>query len=314
MKILSIHMYLTPACNLSCTHCYYEAFKPGEPSGSVLSTDDCISIISWLCRCFDADLHLEGGELFLRPDIDDILAALPPAALKALTLTTSGTVPIKVRPDILRALGELRISIEGHTDELQSALRPAKLAPVFRTMEGLKANEVPFTVRTTLHRANAGHLREMLETFAGRGAGSISLFEFQAVGRGASEMGHMLEDSAFEAVLDELAANSPDPRVNLKLSLSPRRIPMALERRAELEARGFRYVDLRGIPNLTINSNGDIGVSPWKVTARQVHDRFTTVFEPDFRVKVERRLADQAAEPPCPHTSGLLLRYVAPGA
>ncbi|MBK1710733.1 radical SAM protein [Marichromatium gracile] len=314
MKALGIHMYLTPSCNLSCTHCYYEALKLGESPGSILSTDDCISIISWLCQCFDADLHLEGGELFLRPDIDDILAALSPAALKALTLTTSGTVPIKVRPDILRALGELRISIEGHTDELQSVLRPTKLTPVFRAMARLSADGVPFTVRTTLHRANAGHLREMIETFAGRGARLISLFEFQAVGRGAAEMGHILEDSTFDAMLEELATNGTSPQVDLKFSLSPRRIPMAMKRRAELEVRGFRYVNLQGIPNLTINSNGDIGVSPWKVTARQVYDRFTTVFEPDFRAKVAQRIADQATAPPCPHTSGLLLRYVAPGA
>lgn len=314
MDPLSVHLYLTPQCNLNCIHCYYDALRTGDIPGRMLSVQEAVSVIKWLCKNFDADIHLEGGEPFLRSDLGEILAELSPTALGMLTITTNGTVPITVPVERLRRLGELRISIDGHNDDLQQALRPAKLETVFRTLGKLRADAVPFTVRTTLHRTNINCLAEMLASFVASGAERISLFEFQPVGRGAvSDLEqHVLAVDEFEGVLDELARRGPGAGVRLlKLSLSPQRIPLALARQTELEAQGFRFIDLLGVPNLTINSNGDLGVSPWMVTARQVHDRFASIFDPDYPLEVERRVMLQATMPPCPYTSGLLLRYPA---
>ena len=109
MDPIAVHIYLTPVCNLTCTHCYYDAMGPNDDPGPILRIDELVNSITWLCERFDADLHLEGGEMFLRSDVDEILAALPPQCLSALTLTTSGTVPIRVRPELLKKVGDLRI-------------------------------------------------------------------------------------------------------------------------------------------------------------------------------------------------------------
>jgi len=315
MRLINVHMYLTPLCNLSCKHCYYDALKTGDNHGRLLSSEKVVSIINWLCEHFEADLHLEGGELFLRTDLDEIFAALSPKALSALTVTTNGTVPIQVHPDKLRTLGELRISVEGHTNELQQILRPAKLETIFRTLEKLRSDSIPFTLRATLHRTIVNYFPQMMSSFIEQGVEHISLFEFQPVGRGSVDMEkYMLDASEFETVFDELAQNGPGKGIKLlKLSLSPRRIPMALARKTALEAWGFEFVDLAGIPNLTINSNGDLGVSPWRVTARHTKDRFANVFDDaDFQAKIEQSIACQTNASADPYTSSLLLRYRVP--
>lgn len=312
LKPINVHMYLTPLCNLACSHCYYDAKRVGDDTGRLLSAADAISIISWLCRRFDADLHLEGGEIFLRPDLDEILAALSPDSLTSLTVTTSGTVPMRVHPERLRALGNLRISIEGHTNELQQTLRPVDLERIFRTTEKLRADEIPFSLRVTLHHSNANKIQEMMPALVERGVERISFFEFQPVGRGMAQMGqHSLTDEDFESILDTLANDGPGAGIRqLKLCLSPRRTAMARKRQSRLESQGFQFVDLSGTPNLTINSNGDLGISPWLATAQRLHDRFANLFETDFRRAIEGRIASGAKAAPCQYTSELLLRYV----
>lgn len=311
LKPINVHMYLTSLCNLVCSHCYYDAKRVGDDTGRLLSAADAISIISWLCRRFDADLHLEGGEIFLRPDLADILAALSPEALALLTVTTSGTVPMRVQPAQLRALGDLRISIEGHTNELQQILRPVDIERVFRTTEKLRADAIPFSLRVTLHHSNANRIQEMILALVERGAERISFFEFQPVGRGVGQMGqHGLTDVDFESILDTLANDGPGERIRqLKLSLSPRRTAMARKRQSMLESQGFQFIDLSGTPNLTINSNGDLGVSPWLATAQRLHDRFANFFESDFRTEIENSITSGANVAPCQYTSELLLRY-----
>ena len=109
MEALAIHMYLTTVCNLNCTHCYYDARRVGDDPGLMLNTEEVARVITHLCGRFEADLHVEGGELFLRDDIDDILTLVPPEHHRSLTFTTSGTVPIRVSTERLKGIGELRI-------------------------------------------------------------------------------------------------------------------------------------------------------------------------------------------------------------
>jgi MoaA/NifB/PqqE/SkfB family radical SAM enzyme len=313
MKLLNVHMYLTPLCHLSCAHCYYDALRAGDDPGRLFSTEESVAIITWLCENYDVDLHLEGGELFLREDLDEILSALSPKALGALTVTTSGTVPLRVHPERLRALGELRISVEGHTNELQRVLRPTNLDIVYRTANELRTDAVQFTFRATLHHAVANCVPEMIASFVRHGVERISLFEYQGVGRGAADAeNHTLTATELENILDELAENGPGIGVKLlKVSLSACRVPMALARRTALETVGFQFIDLISVPNLTINSNGDLGVSPWMITARKVSDCFANVFGSDFRNEITERLAMGMSETRCEHTSSLLLRYCA---
>jgi len=314
MDPLAVHMYLTPVCNLACTHCYYDAKGINDEPGPILTIEESVRAIDWLCSRFGADLHLEGGELFLRPDIDEILAALPQRCLSSLTLTTSGTVAIRVRPDLLKKLGDLRISVEGHTDALQRIMRPANLSRVRRTLEELRSMDVPFTLRITLFRANVPHIREMLQAFSEWGATRLSFFEFQSSGRGiehADEYG--LVDSMFDDALSAFAQSPPPSQIRLlKISLNQSREAAAEKALRAMEPLGFRKLSFSGIPNLTINSNGDLGVSPWEATAHALKDRFANLREVDFATEVDRQWKLGSLHANCEHTSSVQLRYERP--
>lgn len=311
MEALAVHMYLTTVCNLNCTHCYYDARRVGDDPGPTLSTQEVARIITHLSGRFEADLHVEGGELFLRDDIEDILALVPLEHHRLLTFTTSGTVPIRVSAERLKGLGELRISVEGHTNALQQRMRPANLNRVRRTIDELREKGVDFTLRVTVFRDNARQFKDMVEAFAEWGVKRLSLFEFQPVGRGGLHVDdYALTDTDFERVVADLLEMQIPPGIDLlKFNLSPRRAASAQALRMRFEDRGFLFLPLGAIPNLTINANGDLGISPWLATAARLGDRFANLHEVDFSEEVGRRFTSGDLSAPCAYTSTLQLRY-----
>ena len=118
-------------------HCYYEALPANSPTGRLLTPLEIADAIVTLSEDYDADFHVEGGEIFLRPDLADVFRLVPDPYWRYLTITTNGTLPIvPVLPaEKLRLLGDLRVSVEGHTDELQRVMRGIALAPVLRTCD-----------------------------------------------------------------------------------------------------------------------------------------------------------------------------------
>ncbi len=311
MSPLAVHMYLTTLCNLACTHCYYDAKRTGEEAGKLLTTAEAAQIIEFLSSNFDADLHLEGGEMFLRDDIEEILTRVPAKRHKSLTFTTSGTVPIRVSPSLLKGIGELRISVEGHNEALQQRMRPANLVRVRRTIDELLSNDVDFTLRVTLFRDNASVLEEMIDAFMGWGVRRLSLFEFQPVGRGEQHVDeYSLSDSQFAEVLSTLAGMPlPNKLELLKLNLSSKRTAFVQTLRPAFAAQGYQYLPLGAVPNLTINANGDLGISPWLATAAQLGDKFANLHEIDFATEIHRRLQAGDLSAFCPYTSALQMRY-----
>ncbi len=305
---LNIHLYLTPNCNLACTHCYYDAWSLRETPTRLLTVDEVHHVITTLCDEYDADFHVEGGEAFLRPDLPEMFDRIPERYWRSVTLTTSGTVPIQVAPDHLRKVGNLRISVEGHTDKLQRQIRGVPLKPVLETCRRLSEQMVPFEIRITLFRNNVGQFRQMLETFADLGAQSFGFYEYQAVGRGAQDdQKYRLDGDDIEGVLDQLLPDMLPGIRHLKLSLPPRRSAQVLRRRAELEASGCDVVEVGTTPSLTINYDGGIGISPWKITANRIEDQFATLDATHLGSEIRRRIEDGTLNRLCDSCSELLV-------
>jgi molybdenum cofactor biosynthesis enzyme MoaA len=72
MESLNVHLYVTPLCNLKCFHCYYDARMLDQAPGELLSTSDIAFIVRSLTENYQADIHMEGGEPFLRADLASI--------------------------------------------------------------------------------------------------------------------------------------------------------------------------------------------------------------------------------------------------
>lgn len=269
---LDVHLYVTAACNLACRHCYYDAVK-GRPSADGMTTADIVSIITALCAQYDPDIHMEGGELFLRDDIGAVLAALPAECLLHLTLTTNGTVPIGVDRTLLARLGAFRISFEGHTATLHGRLRDAGFERALGTATGLMAQGLPVVARVSLWPGNAPVMAEMVEFFDRAGFARVALYPLQAVGRGiALDHTFLAGEGDVAQALDALAGFRP-MRALVSLNLPARFESFLAARRARLAAAGYAVHALAPTPNLTINHDGSVGVSPWRATAAALSDR-----------------------------------------
>lgn len=286
---LDVHVYATPRCNLECPHCYYDALGRGGTPEDALPLHELGRVITDICQRFDADISLEGGEPFLRKGLGDMLATLSPDVLRRITLTTNGTVPVVAPAAALRALGALRVSVDGHDDRTHRALRGVDLAKVLNTCRALADLQVPFVTRMTLWRENTEHLREIYAFVAEQGMKRLSLFEYQASGRGSAQDSSLgVTDAQMDRFFQDLL-HTPRPTTVelLTINLAKRRVEAAQSLAGDLADAGIALNLLPRVANCTVNYNGEIGVSPWQVTAHGASDTFAHVSSGNFLDVVE---------------------------
>lgn len=281
---LAVHLYVTPRCNLSCPHCYYDALERTQHPPNLISLGQIEDVLVGLVDRYDADIHLEGGEPFIRRDIHGLLDRLEAPVLKAITVTTNGTVRLRTTSEALRHLDALRVSVDGHTPELQHEMRGADLAKVMRTCDELATRGIPVMVRMTMWRKNVRSLEDIYAWVAAHQVTQLSLYEFQASGRGAEVDGRFsVADADIETLLTALE-ETPAPACldRLTLHLAERRLEALTAHELALQQAGFRVRGLGSIANCTINYEGSVGISPWRVTAHGAPDVFTRIDAPDF--------------------------------
>jgi MoaA/NifB/PqqE/SkfB family radical SAM enzyme len=310
---LDVHLYVTPVCNLTCPHCYYDALIRKNRPADEMSAAAIADILAGLCDRYDADISLEGGEIFLRPGIESLLERLRPEVLETLTITTNGTLPIKVRPGTLRAVRDLRVSVDGHTDELQRELRGVSLRPVLQTCARLVEQSVPFTIRTTLWSGNVESLADMLAWADRNRFERLSLFEFQASGRCAGTYGsYGLSDEQFDGFMQQLLdVRVPDSLRLLKVNFAAPRVAAVQRLAAPLGERGIAVQELAPVANCTINYNGEVGISPWRVTAGGAPDVFANALDADLFETITRAMGDGRLEDRSGSISRVQLRFEA---
>lgn len=284
-----MHVYATPRCNLECPHCYYDALGRGGTPKDALPLHELGRVITDICQRFDADISLEGGEPFLRKGLGDMLAALPPDVLRRITLTTNGTVPVVAPAAVLRTLGALRISVDGHDERTHRALRGVGLTKILNTCRALTDLQVPFVTRMTLWRENTEHLREIYAFVAEQGVKRLSLFEYQASGRGSARDSALgVTDARMSRFFQDLLHIArPATLEVLTINLAKRRVEAAQSLAEDLAAAGITLNLLPRVANCTVNYNGEIGVSPWQVTAHGASDAFAHVSSGNFLELVE---------------------------
>jgi len=283
MKKLNVHIYVTPVCNIHCKHCYYDARQEIDEV-QMLTLDQFRSIFTELDQNYDADFHVEGGELFLRKNIPELFEALPESILKNITITTNGTIDLNAHKSYLRKVGCLRISVCGHTDEMQMELRGIKLVPVMKNIQTAVREQVPLTLRMTLHRQNYAKLLEesIIYYHKNENVKRFSLFEFQSVGRGQQfdELFTMTEKDC-ENVL-QLLERIDFGDANLMVSFSERRKGIVKQYEKRLEQQGYEVRYLPTEQCLTVNYDGTVGICAWSV-GNDMIGKYTTDMETIIR-------------------------------
>ena len=102
---LSVHFDLTYRCNERCVHCYLDHDDHGE-----LTTAECLKVLDDLANSGTLFLTFSGGEIFLRPDLYEILAAARRLHFD-ISLKTNALLVTPERAGRLRELGVRRVQI-----------------------------------------------------------------------------------------------------------------------------------------------------------------------------------------------------------
>ena len=107
---LSVHFDLTYRCNERCVHCYLDHDDHGE-----LTTAECLQVLGDLARSGALFLTFSGGEIFLRPDLYEILAAARRLHFD-ISLKTNALLVTPERAARLGELGVRRVQISVYSD------------------------------------------------------------------------------------------------------------------------------------------------------------------------------------------------------
>jgi radical SAM protein with 4Fe4S-binding SPASM domain len=198
----------TPACNLSCSHCY--AACAGEQK--VLTTDQALAVIDDLAAFRAPVLLFSGGEPFARPDIRTLAAHAKAKGLR-VTFSTNGTLIDDATADWIRDLGVayVGISIDG-TEAIHDAFRrhPGAYRLSLDAIRRLRDRGVKVGLRVTMTRDNVRAIPAIFELMRAERVPRICLYHLVYTGRGqeiaATDLDHAEARAALETIVAETKA------------------------------------------------------------------------------------------------------------
>ena len=196
----------TPACNLSCSHCY--AAYAGEQK--VLSTEQALAVIDDLAAFGAPVLLFSGGEPFARPDIRTLAAYAKEKGLR-VTFSTNGTLIDDATADWLRDLGVayVGISIDG-TEAIHDAFRrrPGAYQLALDAIRRLRARGVKVGLRVTMTRDNVRAIPDIFALMRAERVPRICLYHLVYTGRGKEIAATDLDHAEARAALDTIVAET----------------------------------------------------------------------------------------------------------
>ena len=159
-------VYVENRCHLRCDHCYES--EQSHPSSKRLSREDFARVLDGLKDIGVLFLTITGGEVFLRPDLLDLVEMAREKRF-AVRLYTSGTLLTEAHADRIASLRltEVHVSVYSHDAGVHDAFTgsPGSHAKSVRALTMLHERGVPTVMKANVMTINVDHLDE-LATFA----------------------------------------------------------------------------------------------------------------------------------------------------
>lgn len=166
---LGVQLDLTYRCNERCVHCYLDHEDHGE-----MSLAEITGLLDQLADAGVFFLTISGGEIFLRPDLFEILAHAR-RLLFSVKIKTNALLIREPQARRLSALGihGVQISIYSHRPEAHDGITlvPGSLQRSLAAAQRLRDAGVPVTFATVLMRQNATDYRHVKALADQMGAG-----------------------------------------------------------------------------------------------------------------------------------------------
>ncbi len=146
LKLRSIAIELTPRCNQRCLYCY-NAWRDeaAPPAGELATAQVCGLVDKALAEAELGHVTLTGGEPFLRPDLDDIIAHINARGLRAAIVSNGRLVDERAAARLAQHdVAYVQVTILGAEAATHDALcGPGSFQGVTRGVERLVAAGVP---------------------------------------------------------------------------------------------------------------------------------------------------------------------------
>lgn len=157
----SFDLALTGKCNLRCAYCFYADEMAGRHD---LPAERWLAFFRELDSLAVRSATLSGGEIFMRPDLWELLDGLVAARMRYSILTNGTLVTEKILDQLSqgarrRRLDSIQVSLDGSRAEIHDASRGrGSFAKAVRALRLLKAGGFPMTARVTVNRYNVDDL------------------------------------------------------------------------------------------------------------------------------------------------------------
>ena len=152
---------ITLACCFSCAYC---GSKAGRARENELTTEECLSVADQLAALGCRRVSMIGGEVFMRPDWDKIIARLTSRGVRVAVIT-NGFLFKDEHIARLKAVNieSVAVSIDGPERVHDKYRSEGSFKRALCAIDTLIANGIPASVITTLNSENAPLLEELYE-------------------------------------------------------------------------------------------------------------------------------------------------------
>ena len=202
---------MTQACNLKCRHCLSAS---GHPAPDELSTSEALSLVEQIHTARVFQVNIGGGEPFMRPDFEEILAACHKRGIMTC-ISTNGTL---LNAELIKRLAATRlvniqVSIDGVTRETCDAIRgKGTFDAAIKALELLApVKTISTSMNTVLTAQNADEIPALYELSHKLGV-SLRVSRFRPSGRGADNWEELRPNAAQLLAFSDWLTKSGDVR------------------------------------------------------------------------------------------------------
>jgi len=158
----SVDVAITHRCNLRCTYCSH--FSSAGDVDRDLPLQDWLKFFQELTACGVMRVTLQGGEPFCRNELKALIQGIVDNRMR-FSILSNGTLVTDDLAGFLAATGRcdcIQVSIDGPSASSHDAFRgEGSFDRAVRGITCLQKNEVPVSVRLTIHRHNINQLPEI---------------------------------------------------------------------------------------------------------------------------------------------------------
>ena len=194
---------ISSACNLKCVHCYNAS---GKKTTDEIHGAKVLKVASELVDARVLIVTLSGGEVFLKPEMWDVIPILTQRKVD-VNLITNGTL---ITNDIAKRLSTysiraVQVSLDG-SESIHNLIR-GDSAAFERTISGIKnllELGVNICISMTVFRKNLKEVEKVMDISRSLGVQEFRVLRFIPMGRGREQLDFMLSRNEMKELVAKL--------------------------------------------------------------------------------------------------------------